>query len=107
MYSLGISPGDGLKLLEYHESSWFIKEVIRINQKNETTRMINEAEAHRMAIIGASSKKNLALYNAWVNDLRTKIADPAESGEETLFDRLKKESKKKKPLTLFEKLKNK
>jgi len=107
MYSLGISPGDGLKILEYHESSWFVKEAIRIKTKNDTARLIDEAEAHRMALLWASSKKGSELYNTWITGLRERIVDPVESGEETYFDQLKKQSKVKKPLTLFDKLKMK
>lgn len=108
MFSLGISPGDGLKILKYHESAWFIKEIIKIKQKNDITTMINTAEAVRRATFSVTSKKNLKLYENWLNELHNKIADPVESGEETLFDQLKKQSKpKNKVLTFFERLKMK
>lgn len=112
MLSLGISPGDGLKLMEYHESAWFIKEAIRIKQKKDNTELINISEAHRMAIVGASSKKGLASFQKWIAGLKDSITDDlAESGEETLFDHFKKQAEsqrfKKPALTFWDRIKKK
>ncbi len=80
MLSLGISPGDGLKILEYEESAWLIKEIIALREKERIKRILDAAEAHRMAITG-THKKGVDLYDRWFAKMNNKITDPVESGE--------------------------
>lgn len=101
---MGISPGDGRQILEYPEASWFVKELHEARRKEKVYRLLDDAEALRMAFIGASSVDGFKKYQDWCNRLKSTVEDQRETGEATLFDQLKKQTRQKKPKTLFDRL---
>ncbi len=107
MYSLGLTLGDAEILGNYEECGWFFQEALEIQRKRETSKLIQLAEAVRMGTIGAKTQEGYAVYKTWLLTLQDSIKEKEISGEETLFDKLKKQPKKKKVLTFWESMKKK
>ncbi len=108
MHSLGLSLGDAEILADHEESGWFLKEALEVKRKQRTIDLIQMAEAVRMGTLGASSTENYkTVYKPWLDGLQDSIKEKEKSGDETLFDKLKKQSKQEKPLTFWERMKKK